>query len=151
MAYKLFSCEAWVTQYFGHTNFAKDNYASGYHEGLDVVPVDRKSWDLYAPCSGRVMFSGWGNTYGWNIMLWNEAQGMMYRFCHLEKRGLVREGDVEVGQRLGVVGDSGNCKGRHLHLNAVPMTRWGVRDFENNGTKGRVDPLGVLRALGVNI
>ncbi len=148
---KLFKCEAWITQYFGYTDFAKRNYKSGYHEGLDLVPVDRESWEIYAPCDGRIMYSGWGNVYGWNVMLWNQPCGMMLRFCHLEKKGVGKGQIIKAGDYIGTTGSTGNSTARHLHLNAVPMSQWGRIDFAHNGTGGRVDPLGVLRVLGVNV
>ena len=141
----LFSVESWVTNYFG-PNTA---YELGYHEGIDLVPIDREEWGLFSPTGGIVKWSGWGDTYGNNLIIWDERVGMSYRFCHLDVT-LVKEGaKVNKGDVIGLAGNTGKSNGRHLHLNTVPMRVYGVKDFPNNGTKGRVDPLGILRVLGV--
>lgn len=141
----LFSVESWITQYFGPSA----NYAAGYHEGIDLVPKDRKNWALYAPADGVVKWAGWGDTYGNNMILWCREIGMSFRFCHLDSI-VVDEGHrAREGALIAIGGNTGRSSGRHLHLNAVPMTRYGDKDFPGNGTNGRVDPLGVLRVLGV--
>lgn len=148
---KFFNCECWITQYFGYTDFAKSHYASGYHEGLDLVPIDKVSFKLYTPMSGVVMYSGFGKDYGNNVIIWNEKTGMSMRVAHL-KFTLLKEGQtVKVGKYIGDIGTSGNSTGIHLHVNFVPMLVYGVRDFLNNGFNGRVDPIPALRFLGVNI
>ena len=148
----LFSVESWVTQYFGFTKFAKTRYKSEYHNGLDLRPVDRESWDIFAPIVGRVEEIGNDNTYGKYVELWNRYKGIRLVFWHLDEVK-VRPADIlQVGDLIGTGGNSGsNTTGRHLHLGYMPMKAWGKPDHAGNGTQGWVDPLGLLVSLGVNI
>ena len=151
MTTPLFSVESWITQYFGPSEFARETYTSGYHEGIDLVPIDRESWNIYSPIMGRVMWAGWGDTYGHNAIIWNRYKGYSFRFCHLESLAVVEGDIINTWTSIGVCGDSGKSQGRHLHLNMMPMKRYGTADFPGNGTGGRVDPLGALKVLGVHI
>lgn len=156
---KLFNVEFWVTQFMGYTEFAKTSgkYPRGYHEGLDGVPIDRRSWQLFTPNDTRCMWAGEGHPggggeyYGLNVILWDEIRGLFMRYCHLDSYE-VKEGDIlRANERFGVAGDSGGNWARHVHLNAIPMTTYGKKHFPNNGWHGRVDPVGVLHALKVHI
>jgi len=141
----LYNSEAWVTRYFGPNK----SYLAGYHEGLDIVPIARDDWGLFAPAGGIVKWAGWGDTYGHNIIIWDARAGMSYRFCHLDVILAKQNASVSKGDLIGLAGNTGKTTGPHLHINTVPMKTYGIKDFANNGTEGRVDPLGILRVLGV--
>lgn len=148
--------EALVTQWFGYTEYAQTNknYREGinglrYHEGLDIVPINRSDWGLYAPVGGSIKYVGWGEVYGKNIILYDERKGLSYRFCHLAVTGVEQGQLVNPGDMIGIIGMTGATNAKHLHLNVVPMYEYGKKDFPNNGFEGRVDPLGVLRSIGV--
>lgn len=150
----LLNDEAMVTNWFG----PNDNYASGYHEGLDFVPMDRTSWSLFSPITGTIMWAGWGDVYGRNFIVYDARSGLSLRFCHLDSMIHHVGRRVQRGDLLGVGGNTGRSEGRHFHMNVVPMATdgaggytYGVKAFGNNGYDGRVDPLGVLRALGAYI
>lgn len=157
-----FDVEAWCSQPFGVTEYALGDGASRYakdsitglpyHEGADFyIQGGRETWPVFAFTGGRIMWAGWGDTYGWNIILFDERHRMSYRFCHLDLMN-VKEGDiVKVGDLLGMCGNTGKSAGAHLHLNAIPMSKWSTKLIPWNGRKGRIDPLGLLIAHGINI
>ena len=150
----LLADEAWVTQFALVEN---SRYSKGYHEGLDYVPRGRQEWGLFAPTGGRVMWTGWGDVYGWNIILFDERSGLSWRWCHLEGAILVKEGQyVRGGELMGLGGSSGNSDARHFHLNCIPMLMsapgkytYGKKAFPGNGYEGRCDPIPARRELGV--
>lgn len=92
--------------------------------------------DLFAPrgtpvvamTSGQVVKVG-GEGAGGNSVTIKGDDGRMYYYAHLNETPMARQGQqVNAGQQLGGVGDSGNAKGTgtHLHL--------GIGDEILNGT-----------------
>ena len=147
----LFSVEAWATQYYGFTQFAKSYYKSGRHLGLDVRPIDRKSWDLMAPFKGPVTEAGWDDDYGNRVTLYDQDRGVSLRFAHLDSM-MVDKGDmISLGDKFGVGGNTGNSTARHVHIGMIPMRPYGVMIFGDNPDFGIVDPLPFLIGIGVHI
>ncbi len=69
------------------------------------------------------------------------ADRVMTRYCHMVQRPDVRVGQrVAAGEKIGVVGSSGNSSGDHLHFE-VHLNN----DRTSNGT---VDPNRFMRARG---
>lgn len=157
---KLFNVEAWITQYHGNTDFAKDHYASGTHRGLDCNPINRNhipddsaDWNVYTPISGEVMSSGFDDNYGINCVIYSDWLRASLHFAHL-KSVFVNNGDIiSKGGMIGVVGNTGNSTSRHLHIGYIPMDPYGTRLFDDssNPYNGALDPLGFLIAQGVDI
>ena len=51
--------------------------------------------------------------------------GGSYAYMHLREPALVQKGDrVYAGQRLGVVGDTGDAQGCHLHIELWSAPGW---------------------------
>ena len=112
-------------------------------------------WTIFAWMSGVVGRRYTSTVYGETIIIYEPSRGLSWRLAHLD-RVFVDEGSlVDHGQQLGMMGDTptgrdgiGGVMLPHLHINCIPMSKWGIRDFRDNGFKGRVDPLGVLRDRG---
>lgn len=103
-----------------------DNYkvTQGYsasHGGLDIVGLSSKN--IISPVAGIVKSSTMipkssGNiTWEWgNYVRVDDASGNRYFFCHLDSRA-VKVGDkVQVGTKLGVMGNTGHSFGAHCHF-----------------------------------
>lgn len=103
-----------------------DNYkvTQGYsasHGGLDIVGLSSKN--IISPVAGIVKSSTMvpkssGNiTWEWgNYVRVDDAQGNRYFFCHMDSRA-VKVGDkVQVGTKLGVMGNTGHSFGAHCHF-----------------------------------
>ena len=103
-----------------------DNYkvTQGYsasHGGLDIVGLSSKN--IISPVAGIVKSSTMvpkssGNiTWEWgNYVRVDDAQGNRYFFCHMDSRA-VKVGDkVQVGTKLGVLGNTGHSFGAHCHF-----------------------------------
>ncbi len=112
-----------ITQYFGWS-----------HHGLDIAgPFETPT---YAAKAGTVEFAqcGWNRGYGCYIQI-DHGGGVKTLYGH-HSRLLVSPGEyVEAGQTIGLMGNTGNVRGRtgiHLHFEVIV-----------NGA--RVNPLGYVR------
>ena len=101
--------------------------AYGGHNGVDLGwRQDENQNKVYANCKGTVVevVDGLGNLQGstgvksWgNYVLIKHGNGYHSRYAHLKSGILVKKGqEVDENTQLGVIGDSGNAYGRHLHF-----------------------------------
>ena len=101
--------------------------AYGGHNGVDLgYRANEEENKVYANCKGTVVetVDGLGNLQGstgvksWgNYVLIKHPNGMYSRYAHLKSSILVKKGqEVDEHTQLGVIGDSGNAYGRHLHF-----------------------------------
>ena len=125
-----------VTAVFGQTG----KYWATRHKGVDIVAADRT---VYGTCDGTVRVvandkSGWGN-----YVSVGDGQGRRHIFCHL-KSIAVKPGDrVSRSTVIGVMGDTGNATGVHLHYqindkNNEPVDPTGWLGIPNK--RGAYDP-----------
>ena len=101
--------------------------AYGGHNGVDLGwRQDENQNKVYANCKGTVVevVDGLGNLQGstgvksWgNYVLIKHGNGYHSRYAHLKSGILVKKGqEVDENTQLGIIGDSGNAYGRHLHF-----------------------------------
>ena len=101
--------------------------AYGGHNGVDLGwRQDENENRVYANCKGTVVEvqDGLGNLQGstgvlsWgNYVLIKHGNGYHSRYAHLKSGILVKKGqEVDENTQLGIIGDSGNAYGRHLHF-----------------------------------
>ncbi|ATW25995.1 peptidoglycan DD-metalloendopeptidase family protein [Candidatus Formimonas warabiya] len=86
---------------------------SGFHHGTDIAA--KTGTPIRAVEAGNVIFSGWRAIYGYSITIdhGNEIQSV---YGHASKL-LVKKGQqVNKGQIIARVGDTGRTTGPHLHL-----------------------------------
>jgi murein DD-endopeptidase MepM/ murein hydrolase activator NlpD len=108
------------------------------HQGHDVFAAC--GVPLVAARGGTVQVRGYHAAAGNYLVIDGEGTETDYAYMHLEQRSPFRKGDaVATGQRIGSVGDSGNARGCHLHLELWSGPGW----YEG----GRpIDPLRALKA-----
>ncbi len=99
-----------VTATFGE----KGKYWANGHKGVDIVCDNR---NIYATCDGVVRVvaydsGGWGQ-----YVTVGDDNGLIHIFCHLVNGSvLVKKGQrVDRLTKLGIMGNSGNSTGTHLH------------------------------------
>lgn len=111
------------------TERIKQHYGNGHH-GVDLgffASEAHKDVNIYANCKGIVkeIVDGLGNNknYGgaksWgNYVYIKHDNGKYSRYAHLKKGSIcVKKGQiVHENTMLGIMGDSGNAYGRHLHF-----------------------------------
>lgn len=86
-----------------------------YHIGVDLIG---SSDNVYAVAGGTVERSGWNNANGNYVVIRHNVSGKnIYSFyAHLSSRSVSANTKVVKGQKIGVVGSTGNAKGKHLHF-----------------------------------
>ncbi len=84
------------------------------HMGLDLAAP--KGTAVYAIESGRVIYQGRGFSGYGKMILIEHTGGFASLYSHLNAIH-VREGQrIRQGQQIGEVGETGNARGAHLHL-----------------------------------
>ena len=83
------------------------------HSGIDLaVPEGTK---VTAAKRGKVSFAGWGNGYGYRVVV-DHLDGTQTTYNHLSDIG-VKVGDVVgAGSTIALSGNTGNSTGPHLHF-----------------------------------
>lgn len=90
--------------------------ASRMHKGLDIS--NRIGTPVRAPARGTVTFTGMDGAYGICIVL-DHGNGIVTRYAHLQKSS-VREGEqVNRGDVIGALGNTGRSTGPHLHYEVI--------------------------------
>jgi len=83
------------------------------HSGLDIRAP--RGSPVLAVERGKVVFAGWFRGYG-NLVILDHGDGYHTLYGHLDEIEVERGAEVEAGQRLGGVGDTGSTKGPFLYF-----------------------------------
>lgn len=145
-----FSAGATLTQGFGENPQDYQKFSLNGHEGLDYIPKDEDK-RVYAVESGLVVSDiddpVQGKSYGINVVIYVPANRRLWTYAHLAQN-FVNKGDkVLRGQPIGMMGDTGNTRGAHLHLGLRQTDAAGNPINGSNGFKGFVDPAPVVQRL----
>lgn len=110
-----------ITSGFG-TRLDPLNREGAYHSGIDIRA--RRGEKVFATAAGIITQASYNGDYG-NVVTIDHGNGYTTNFAHLD-RFLVKKGDqVERGNIIGLVGNSGRTTGVHLHyevcLNKKPI------------------------------
>ncbi|MGM9567982.1 MAG: M23 family metallopeptidase [Clostridia bacterium] len=105
------------------------------HSGIDLAVPEGTT--VSAVKKGTVSFAGWGNGYGYRIVI-DHGDGTQTTYNHLSDIG-VKVGDtVNAGSAIALSGDTGNSTGPHLHFEVKKDGRYVdpalYFDFENGTT-----------------
>lgn len=89
---------------------------SDHHEGLDLCAF--VGTPIYAAASGEVIHSGYSSSYGYMLKILHE-DGTITLYAHCSKL-LVKSGDVvSQGDKIALVGETGDVTGPHLHFEVI--------------------------------
>jgi murein DD-endopeptidase MepM/ murein hydrolase activator NlpD len=98
------------------------------HKGIDIArPSDRT---IKAADNGIVESAGYNNGYGNKVVI-DHNNGLRTVYAHLESISVSEGQVVSQGQKLGVMGSTGNSTGIHLHFEV----------YENGNLKNPLDYL----------
>jgi murein DD-endopeptidase MepM/ murein hydrolase activator NlpD len=94
-------------------------WAAGYHTGEDWNAPNDYGKPAYSAIEGKVVFAGasggWGPAYGKHVIV-EDVTGERTAHCHLSSIVVGRGETVIAGQKLGLVGNTGNTTGAHVHV-----------------------------------
>lgn len=101
-------------------------WGNGSHKGIDLGwRTDENQNKVYANCKGVVEEiqtnipneKGAQGVRSWgNYVLIKHGNGMYSRYAHLSNVMVTKGQPVDENTQIGVMGDSGNANGRHLHF-----------------------------------
>ena len=95
-----------ITQYF----------KGSAHPAIDIA--NRSMPTLMAADTGVVSFAGWNGGYG-NLVTVDHGNGMVTRYAHCSSISVSVGQSVSQGQKIGVMGSTGNSTGTHLHFEVI--------------------------------
>lgn len=89
-------------------------------------PCGNETPPLYAACTGPVLYAGWEDGGGGNVVIVGDPEGAGITYAHLSRVDVSVGDTVTVGDVVGLVGTTGNSSGNHLHLEVrINGTVWG--------------------------
>lgn len=131
--------------------FYKDTFGLAGHPGIDYRCV--VGTPVYASHDGVCLYSGFDETSGNMIQIWNEQEGYKTLYGH-NSFNKAKQGDiVKVGQLIALSGNTGASNGQHLHF-GFKHTKEGGNSLDlNDGYNGAVDPAPYIKQdyLGNNL
>jgi len=95
--------------------YRRDPFTGGsaMHSGMDFKgPLGQP---ILAAAGGRITHAGWKSGYGKCVEI-THGNGLMTRYAHLSKIGVVTGQKIEQGVQLGAMGSTGRSTGTHLHF-----------------------------------
>jgi murein DD-endopeptidase MepM/ murein hydrolase activator NlpD len=93
---------------------SKQGYRWGkFHKGIDIARPS--NYTIKAADNGVVTFAGWDGGYGKKIVI-NHKNGFKTVYAHLNTINVSVGQTVSKGQKIGVMGSTGNSTGTHLHF-----------------------------------
>ncbi len=108
------------------------------HQGQDTMAAC--GTPLVAARGGVVQYSGYQSAAGNYIVIDGKDTGYDFMYAHLAEPSPLRTGEtVRTGQPIGVVGDTGDAQGCHLHFEMWTAPGW----YEGGSP---IDPLPYLQA-----
>lgn len=92
----------------------KGAWKCGWHIGTDAVGLDDKT--VYAIADGVVeSINAHGTAYGKHVCI-KHSDGMVSLYAHLASAAVQVGQSIKLGQKVGIMGATGNATGAHLHL-----------------------------------
>lgn len=93
------------------------------HQGQDVMAAC--GTPLVAARGGRVQMSTWDDAAGNYLVIDGKGTGNDFMYAHLAEPSPLKEGEtVRTGQAIGIVGDTGDAQGCHLHFEIWSAPGW---------------------------
>ncbi|MDX2760413.1 protein kinase domain-containing protein [Streptomyces europaeiscabiei] len=113
-------------------------WSKGYHTGVDFPLPSGTS--VRAVAAGSVVSAGWAGSFGYQVVLRHD-EGIYSQYAHLCALSVKAGQRIDVGQRVGRSGSTGNSDGPHLHFE--------IRKGPGYGSD--IDPVAFLCTQGVHL
>lgn len=130
-----------ITSYFGYRVHPITGQKGQYHSGIDIAAAGSRP--IYAAANGTVTRSYRSATYGECIFILHTIKKRIYEtvYAHMRtgSRRVKVDAKVKKGQTIGIMGQTGQATGQHLHFE-IHRGRW------NLNKTNAVNPLNYLNA-----
>ena len=95
--------------------YRRDPFTGGgaMHSGIDFKGT--RGLPILAAAGGKVTHAGWKSGYGKTVEV-THGNGLMTRYAHLSRIGVIAGQKVGQGLQLGAMGSTGRSTGTHLHF-----------------------------------
>ena len=107
----IWPAKGWLTSRFGN-RISPFTAGRQFHAGLDIAGA--LGTDVIAPARGRVVFAGNRGPLGRTLIL-DHGYGVRTLFGHTDETFVKRGQEIERGQIVASLGNSGRSTGPHLH------------------------------------
>lgn len=150
---KLFDEPILITQKFSENPDYYSQWGFKGHEGIDCIPQSGQGTNVkvYAIGSGIVvrdtdnlLQDPPNRNYGKKVVILNQDTRRGWWYCHLESNRVTLGQKIEEGEWIGIMGETGNSTGKHVHLAVRETDASGDAINTDNGYKGFIDPLPFL-------
>ena len=98
----------------GGRNYITTHFMHYGHRGIDIASSG-VHLPIYAAQEGTVIEACWRNSYGKTILI-SHGNGLTTRYAHMTQLNVAAGTHVSKGQVIGVMGNTGNSYGVHLHF-----------------------------------
>lgn len=99
----------------------KGSWAAGYHTGVDRVCSNTA---LVSPADGTVQRNEYNASYG-NMVVITTTDGKSILMAHMKSKSALKVGAaIKKGDAVGIVGNTGNSFGAHLHIEVQNAKTW---------------------------
>lgn len=82
------------------------------HSGIDIAAPE--GTEIIAPASGRIVLTGDFFFNGKSVFI-DHGQGLISMMCHLSRIDVEQGQQIQQGEAIGAVGETGRATGPHLH------------------------------------
>jgi murein DD-endopeptidase MepM/ murein hydrolase activator NlpD len=103
--------KGWLTSRYGY-RISPFTGKRQFHAGLDIAGAE--GTDIVAPARGKVVFAGKRGPLG-NSLIIDHGYGMRTQYGHAADLFVKRGQEIERGQRIATLGNTGRSTGPHLH------------------------------------
>jgi murein DD-endopeptidase MepM/ murein hydrolase activator NlpD len=103
------------------------------HKGVDYrankTPVQACVSGVVVHSGRHVFRKGWGIAFGIHVIVMNDrfpdgSPGLWAGYCHLSKTMVTKGQRIQMGQIIGISGNTGNSVAPHLHLQILASRTW---------------------------
>jgi murein DD-endopeptidase MepM/ murein hydrolase activator NlpD len=128
-----------ISQKYGKTNFSKNAYASGKHNGVDFAVSSGTS--VMAAAGGTVVGVGSSGKYAYGKWIAiDHGNGLVTLYGHLSVQSVKKGQKVTRGGKIGLSGNTGYSTGPHLHFSVFSSSSYKV--VESTKVNGVYYPIG---------
>lgn len=109
-----------------------------FHTGIDFAPYGTtpSNPQLFSVCNGVVVNVMTDSTLGNQVQIQDTNTGYYWRYCHMQSQSTLNIGDqVTTNTQVGIMGNTGNVTGIHLHLELSTTMSWDYDTFLNPATE----------------